>query len=65
MMNKKNAERKSTCSVCGKRLSAKAPEGGIQWQPSHVGDNGLYCDTCYVPGVMDQANTKPRIQENH
>jgi hypothetical protein len=57
-MNKKNSKRRSDCIVCGKRLSAKAPEGGIQWQSSHAGDNGLYCDTCYVPGVKNAGNSK-------
>lgn len=48
-MTTDEGKRQSVCCVCGKRLSAKKPGGDIQWQPSHVGDKGLYCDTCYTP----------------
>jgi hypothetical protein len=59
-MNTNDGKRQSVCCVCGKRLSAKAPGGAIQWQTSHIGDKGLYCDTCYTPGVKDKAKKKPR-----
>lgn len=45
--NKKNDKRNSTCVGCGKRLSAKTASGEIKWQPSHVVDEGFFCDTCF------------------
>lgn len=39
-------ERRSHCKTCGKRLSEKTPAGPIRWQPSHVDDKGIYCETC-------------------
>jgi len=57
-MTMNDGKRKSTCCVCGRRLSAKTPGGEIQWQSSHLGDKGLYCDTCYTPNVKDKAGKK-------
>ena len=47
MNTKKNNKRNSLCNVCGKRVSMKTESGEIRWQPSHVVDEGLFCDACY------------------
>ena len=57
-MNMNNGKRQSVCCVCGKRLSAKTPEGGIQWQQGHLGDKGLYCETCYAAKEKDKTKKK-------
>jgi hypothetical protein len=57
-MNTNDGKRQSICCVCGKRLSAKTTGGEIHWQPSQVGDKGLYCETCYTPDLKDKAKKK-------
>jgi hypothetical protein len=47
MTTKKNNKRNSLCNVCGKRVSVKTESGEIRWQPSHVVDEGLFCDVCF------------------
>ncbi len=47
-MKKNNATRQSHCSMCGKRLSEMTASSGIHWQPGHVDDTGIYCDSCYT-----------------
>lgn len=47
MTIKKNKKRNSLCVVCGKRVSVKTETGEIRWQPSHVVDDGLFCDECF------------------
>jgi hypothetical protein len=47
MANAKNDKRHSTCSVCGKRLSIKTLTKNIEWLPSKIVDEGLYCVECY------------------
>ena len=47
-MKKKKTTRKSHCGICGKRLSEKTDSGMIRWQPGHVDDTGIYCESCYV-----------------
>jgi len=47
-MDKKKIKRKSHCEICGRRLSFKTPLGDIQWQSSHVDDDGIYCIPCYL-----------------
>ena len=44
---KKSNKRNSLCIVCGKRVSVKTESGEIHWQPSHVVDEGLFCDACF------------------
>lgn len=51
--------RKSHCSVCGNRLSKKSAAGKIIWQPSHVDDKGIYCETCYA-AKTEKGRKKPR-----
>jgi hypothetical protein len=53
-----DGKRQSLCCVCGKRLSAKTPQGEIQWQPSQIGDKGLYCETCYAAKEKDKTKKK-------
>jgi hypothetical protein len=53
---KTDEKRQSVCSICGKRLSAKTPEGEIQWQPSEVNDKGIYCVECYA--AAEKGKTK-------
>jgi len=57
-MNTNDGKRQSVCCVCGKRLSAKTTDGGIQWQPSQMGDKGLYCDTCFTSKKKNNAKKK-------
>jgi hypothetical protein len=47
--------RRSHCFVCGRRLSVKNLFGDIQWQPSKVNDDGLYCVVCYKGAKKDKA----------
>jgi C4-type Zn-finger protein len=47
MTNAENDKRRSTCSVCGKRLSIKTSSRDITWLPSQVVDEGLYCVECF------------------
>ena len=47
MTTKKNKKRHSLCVVCGKRVSVRTESGEIRWQPSHVVDEGLFCDECF------------------
>jgi hypothetical protein len=53
--------RQSVCTICGKRLSSKTPNGDIHWHTSHLDDKGLYCDACYKPKGTD----KPRKTSVH
>ena len=46
-MKQDKTTRKSQCRVCGKRLSEKTVAGTIRWQPGHIDDSGLYCESCY------------------
>ena len=46
-MNAYEMKRRSHCMVCGKRLSEKNLFGDIQWWPSQVADEGLFCVICY------------------
>jgi len=57
-MDKPKAKRKSHCDICGKRLSYKTPLGDIQWQSSHVDDEGIYCVTCYLNIDFGKKNKK-------
>jgi hypothetical protein len=43
----KNTKRQSTCVVCGKRLSFRTSYNDIKWLPSHVVDEGFFCDECF------------------
>jgi hypothetical protein len=52
-MEENRVERKSHCTVCGKRLSLKTSSGEIRWRPSHVDDEGIYCVTCYLSKKYD------------
>jgi hypothetical protein len=45
-MKQNNSTRKSHCNLCGKRLSVKTGLGTIRWQPGHVDDTGIYCESC-------------------
>ncbi len=49
-------KRQSHCSGCGKRLSSITATGDIRWQPSHVDDKGLICETCFA--AKNAAKTK-------
>ena len=51
-------QRKSHCTVCGKRLSEKTSTGAIHWEPSLVDDKGIYCETCKK--ALVQANGKKK-----
>ena len=55
-------KRRSHCISCGKRLSAVTATGDIRWQPSHVDDRGLYCETCYAEKI-DGKKRKPQEQK--
>jgi hypothetical protein len=59
-MTQNTPTRKSHCIACGKRLSEKSPSGAIRWQPSHVNDKGIYCETCgaALSSSKDKKNKK-------
>jgi len=48
MTDKKNTDRQSVCVLCGKRMSFKTSYGEIKWHQSHVVDDGLYCQECFI-----------------
>lgn len=60
MTKKKNEKRSSICIVCGKRLSVKTDDGEIKWHPSHVIDDGFYCDSCFRKSRAGKPARKPR-----
>jgi len=60
MANETNEKRKSTCSVCGKRLSFKTSYDDIKWLPSKVVDEGIYCVECYTKKIGDKKNKKKK-----
>lgn len=57
-MSKSIDNRRSHCSVCGKRLSVMTDAGEIAWQPSKVDDKGIYCHDCYPAGGIKKAKKK-------
>ena len=52
-MEENQSRRKSHCVVCGKRLSFKTPFGRVVWRSSHVDDDGIYCEICYLEKNFD------------
>jgi len=55
-MESGEAGRRSYCEVCGKRLSFKTPLGEVAWRSSHVDDDGIYCETCYLNKNFENKN---------
>jgi hypothetical protein len=53
-----NTKRRSTCAICGTRLSAQTADGEIKWKPSQVDDRGIYCRPCYE-SLKTARNGKP------
>jgi C4-type Zn-finger protein len=62
MAKKKNDKRNSVCIVCGKRLSVLTDAGEIKWHPSHVVDDGFYCDSCFKKLREGKTARKPRTR---
>jgi hypothetical protein len=53
-MNVYQKSRRSHCTICGIRLSAKGLLGDIRWHDSNVDDKGLYCIPCYKSVINDK-----------